>query len=134
MTRINVGVDPREIPKKALNAEHREIVRIPNMVREGRHKNISKAPKEFTLCTGHVLFFATRIGYLKRRYQAIYDACIAKNINVQSFLTAFEGIPEQYMNDYTPTLSDREKIITRMNENDYDIEPIEFGQERDVTL
>lgn len=75
MTRINVGVDPREIPKKALNAEHREIVRIPNDLRKGKYKNLSKAPKEFTLGEGHVLFFATRIGYLKRRYQAIYDAC-----------------------------------------------------------
>lgn len=133
MTRINVGVDPREIPKKALNAEHREIVRIPNMVREGKFKNLSKAPKEFCLGEGHVLFFATRIGYLKRRYQAIYDACIEKNINVQSFITAFEDIPEKYMNDYTPTESDREKIIIRMNENGYDIERVPFG-ERDVSL
>lgn len=133
MTRINVGVDPREIPKKALNAEHREIVRIPNDLRKGKYKNLSKAPKEFTLGEGHVLFFATRIGYLKRRYQAIYDACIEKNINVQSFITAFEDIPEKYMNDYTPTEADREIIIARMQENGYDIESVPFG-ERDKTL
>jgi hypothetical protein len=133
MTRVNVGVDPREISKKALNAEHREIVRIPNMLRAGKFKNISKAPAEFTLGEGHVLFLASRIGYLKRRYQAIYDACIEKNINVQSFITAFEDIPEEYMNDYTPTESDREKIITRMNENGYDIESVPFG-ERDKSL
>jgi len=44
-----------------------------------------------------------------------------------------EDIPEEYMNDYTPTESDREKIITRMNENGYDIEPVPFG-ERDKSL
>lgn len=133
MTRINVGVDPREIPKSALLAEHREIVRIPNGVRTNHFKNIHKAPKEFTLGTGHVLFFANKIEYLKRRYIAIYEACIEKNINVQSFITAFEGIPEKYRNDYTPTQSDREKIIQRMNDNGYDIEPIPYG-ERDISL
>lgn len=133
MTRINVGVDPREIPKQALNAEHRELVRIPNMLKSNKFKNIDKAPKTFTLGNGHVLFFVDKIGYLKRRYIAIYEACVEKDINVQSFITAFDGVEEKYMNDYIPSNEDRLKIISRMNENGYNIEPILFG-ERDVTL
>ena len=133
MTRINVGIDPREIPKKALNAEHREIVRIPNMVRDGKFKNLFKAPKEFCLGEGHVLFFANKLGYLKRRYQAIYDACIEKNINVQSFITAFDGIDEKFFGEYAPTEKDRSLIIDRMKENGYGLEELTYG-ERDKTL
>ena len=73
MTRINAGIPPAQLTGKHLIAEHREIKRIPNAIAKGRY-NLKTAPKEFTLGTGHVSFFYTRLGYLKQRYIDLYNA------------------------------------------------------------
>ena len=103
MTRINVGIDPRELQRAALLAEHREMVRIPNKVASGKYVNLNNIPKQFTLSEGHELFFTNKLGYLKRRYIAVYDACIENDYNVESYITSFDGIPDKYMNEYEPT-------------------------------
>ncbi len=36
MTRINVGINPEELPDKLLLAEHREITRITNTIKSGK--------------------------------------------------------------------------------------------------
>jgi hypothetical protein len=36
MTRVNAGVEPITLTREHLIAEHREIKRIPNAVRQGR--------------------------------------------------------------------------------------------------
>jgi hypothetical protein len=61
MTRINLGICPRRLPRVALLAEHREITRIPNAVRSGR-ASIRNIPSRFTLGTGHVRFFLQQTG------------------------------------------------------------------------
>ena len=43
MTRINVGVDPSELNVKMLIAEHREIKRIPNLIKIGKYNFIGTA-------------------------------------------------------------------------------------------
>lgn len=50
MTRINVGVKPKELCRQHLLAEAREIKRIPNVVAKGKF-NLKNQPKEFTLGT-----------------------------------------------------------------------------------
>lgn len=62
MTRINVGVDPSELNTKMLIAEHREIKRIPNVIKSGRY-SLTNQPKKFTLGTGHVKFFYYAWGF-----------------------------------------------------------------------
>lgn len=114
MTRINVGIDPGELPVKLLLAEHRELKRIPNMVRAGR-VNMKGIPKEFTLGTGHVKFFYDKLGYLKDRYHQIYDMCGFRFCAVHYYGDAFTGIPENLMNDYIPTQRDRELLIERIH-------------------
>lgn len=88
MTRINVGVDPSELNTKMLIAEHREIKRIPNVIKSGRF-NLTGQPKAFTLGTGHVKFFYTKIGFLKARYKTIYNECVKRGFNVTNFIDAF---------------------------------------------
>lgn len=113
MTRINAGVDPSELNTKMLIAEHREIKRIPNVIKSGRFK-LDGQPKEFTLGTGHVKFFYTRIGFLKARYKTIYDECIRRGYDVTDFSDSFEGLPKQYMGNYVPSENDRKLILARI--------------------
>lgn len=115
MTRINVGIPPKQLTDKHLMAEHRELKRIPNVVSRGRY-NLKTAPKEFTLGKGHVSFFYTRLGYLKKRYIELYNECKARGFNVQSYLSSWEGVPTHLMGDYTPTARDVAIITERIND------------------
>lgn len=115
MTRINVGVDPSELNTKMLIAEHREIKRIPNVVKSGRF-NMENQPKEFTLGTGHVKFFYDKIGFLKERYVRIHEECIKRGFDVTNFINSFEDIPSNLMGSYNPTQKDRELILNRISE------------------
>jgi hypothetical protein len=65
MTRINVGIDPKTLNRQMLIAEHREIKRIPNVIKSGRF-SMTNQPSEFTLGTGHVKFFYDKILFLKK--------------------------------------------------------------------
>ena len=114
MTRINVGVDPSELNTKMLIAEHREIKRIPNVIKSGRY-NLTNQPKEFTLGTGHVKFFYNKIGFLKERYESIYKECICRGFVVTNFIDSFEGVPSHLMGSYSPTSMDRELILKRIS-------------------
>lgn len=117
MTRINVGIPPLQLTNKHLIAEHRELKRIPNVVRRGRCR-LDKIPKEFSLGKGHVSFFYDKLGYLKNRYLELYHECRRRGFNVQSYLDSWEGIPDKLMNDYTPTEKDiniiKERIADRI--------------------
>ena len=81
MTRINVGIKPKNLTQRHLIAEHREIKRIPNAVKSGRF-NMDNQPSIFTLGTGHVKFFYDKLLYLKKRYEEIYQECIERGYNV----------------------------------------------------
>lgn len=113
MTRINVGVHPSELNTKMLIAEHREIKRIPNVIKSGRF-NLNGQPKQFTLGTGHVKFFYTRIAFLRARYKTIFDECIRRGFNVTDYSNSFEEIPIAFMGDYIPSESDRKLILDRI--------------------
>lgn len=115
MTRVNVGVKPSELCRQHLIAEHREIKRIPNVIKSGRF-SMKGQPDTFKLGEGHVKFFYNKLGYIKNRYISLYKECIKRNYNVTNFIDAFDGIPDEYMGDYTPTERDRQIILDRINE------------------
>jgi len=114
VTRINVGIDPGELPVKLLLAEHRELKRIPNMVSAGR-VNMKGIPKEFTLGTGHVKFFYDKLGYLKNRYHDIYNECLDRGCNVQYYGDAFADISSDLMSEYRHSDEDRQLLIERIH-------------------
>ena len=118
MTRINVAIDPAELTDKHLLAEHREIKRSPNMVKSGRAK-IKDLPNKFTLGKGHVKFFYDKLGYLKVRYERIYEECKRRGFNIEYYGNAWENIPEELMNNYIPTKEDETIIRERINERLY---------------
>lgn len=115
MTRINCGIPPAELGRKHLIAEHREMKRIPNAVAKGKW-NLKGQPLKFKLGTGHVKFFYTRLGYLKKRYEEVYAECIKRGYSVQYYGGCWNNIPPNLMGDYTPTEEDKEIIRERIKE------------------
>jgi deoxyribonuclease (pyrimidine dimer) len=115
MTRINVGYPVSNLTNKHLIAEHREIKRIPNVVSKGRYR-LDTAPKEFKLGIGHVSFFYTRLGYLKKRYIELYNECKRRGFNVQNYEDCWDGIPPELMGDYTPTEQAIQLITERIKD------------------
>lgn len=115
MTRINCGIPPSELTNKHLLAEHREIKRIPNAIKSGRF-SLKNQPKEFVLGTGHVKFFYDKLKYLKIRYDQIYLECVKRKFNIKNYSSAWEGISDEYMKDYSPTEKDVEIIRKRIKE------------------
>jgi deoxyribonuclease (pyrimidine dimer) len=122
VTRINVGVQPEELPSKLLLAEHREITRVPNAVRTGRAK-LQGIPTAFTLGTGHVKFFYRRLGFLKQRYEALYAECCNRGFGVTNKANAFTGLPATAMGDYSPTHRDRQLIVDRIESKGFKLQP-----------
>lgn len=115
MTRINCGIPPLELTGPHLIAEHREIKRIPNAIKKGKY-NMNGIPETFRLGTGHVKFFYNKLLYLKNRYIEIYNECLNRGYNVTNYLDAWDDLPEDLMNDYTPTDYDRKIIRARIKE------------------
>lgn len=115
MTRINCGIPVGELNDKHLLAEHREIKRIPNCVSSGRF-NLKGQPLEFTLGKGHVKFFYDKCLYLKNRYQELYAECLRRGFNVTYYGRAWDNVPTQFLNDYSPTDQDRVIVRARIRE------------------
>ena len=113
MTRINIGIPPKQLTDKHVMAAHRELKRIPNVVSKGRY-NLKTAPPQFTLGKGHVSFFYDKLGYLKKRYVELYNECRARGFNVQCYISSWDGVPSQLMNDYTPTQRDIDIVSERI--------------------
>ena len=74
MTRVNVGIKPSELIGKMLIAEHREIKRIPNIIKSGKY-SMKGQPQLFTLGKGHVKFFYDKLEFLRKRYELLYTEC-----------------------------------------------------------
>lgn len=122
MTRINVGIHPRELPDKLLLAEHREITRIPNAVTNGKAK-IQNIPQRFTLGTGHVKFFYCRLGYLSQRYSSLFNECQRRGFQVTDKSTAFSltDATRDLFGEYTETQEDRRILLERIHSKGFSL-------------
>ena len=86
MTRINL-VPVCELANQHAFAEWREIRHIPKSLARSLNtqsieKILKKIPKEFTLNTGHVLFFYDKGAYLRKRYEQLTEELIARGYNI----------------------------------------------------
>lgn len=115
MTRINVGILPQELSNRHLLAEHREIKRIPNLIRKGRYR-LESVPPTFRLGQGHVAFFYDKLKFLHKRYQELHMECLKRGFNVQDYNQAWENLPKPLLGDYLPSLEDRKIILERLEE------------------
>lgn len=116
MTRINV-VPPDELCDQHLLAEHRELTRIPNAVARGRF-SLKGQPTDYKLGEGHVRFFFDKLLFLKKRYQALHEECLARGFRVQNYWNQNLPDADELWKDYQPTeqalIINRERIAQRM--------------------
>lgn len=115
VTRINPGIDPTNLTREHLLAEHREIKRIPNAISSGK-AIISGIPDSFRLGKGHVKFFYNKMAYLKRRYVSIRDECYRRGYKVTNYESAWDGVPHELMRDWEPSDIDIQIISARITE------------------
>ena len=122
MTRINV-VPVEELCNQMLFAEHRELTRIPNMLNSGKlQTQYRDAPLEYTLGSGHVKYFVDKLGYLKKRYDALHQELLQRGYNVTYIWP--DSLPKYaILGDYSPTEKaltiNRERIKERLPKNAY---------------
>jgi len=120
MTRINL-VHPSELCNKHLVAEKHEITRIPTLARRCQwelHKK--KIPSEYTLGTGHCLFFYDKLKFIADRYESLCDEMRVRGYNVTQISRndLLSGIDGSLHFDYKPTENainvNRQRIFERM--------------------
>lgn len=118
MTRINV-VQPSELTGKHLVAEVHEVTRIFGLARKAQYEiHKKKIPNEYTLGTGHCLFFLDKLKYITERYNSLCTEMTARgyvcNRVEQSELE--QGIDRSLFWDYTPT--DAALVLNRARINE----------------
>ena len=127
MTRINT-VQPQELTNKHLVAEIYEITRIYNLVRKAQdrginqynYKHMLKQPSEYTLGTGHVKFFFSRLDYITKRYYALNAEAKQRGYNVNPIneQDLVKGIDKWWFGSYLPTEDsikiNRQRIAERL--------------------
>jgi hypothetical protein len=124
MTRINSGIEVKELTDEHLLAEHREIKRLPFALGVAiKSGSIQKIPTKFTLGFGHVRFFLDKLDYIHHRYLELNQECERRGFTVTWFGENFNlPVPLlKYYGKYTPGEEDRklvrERIKTRIMES-----------------
>lgn len=107
MTRINV-IPVEELHRLHLQAELKEITRVFGYARKAQFdiiKGKRNIPKEYTLGTGHVLFFYPRLKFIADRYESLVAEMKRRGYNVNPIAREklLKGIDIRLHNDYTPT-------------------------------
>lgn len=122
MTRINC-VPPSELHKKHLVAEYHEITRVFGLCRSALAKGVDpatlEAPEAYTLGTGHVRFFYTRLGYCKERMSDLAVEMIRRGMKPQLALLSgvATGLPKHLFRKWKPTEADKALNRARLQES-----------------
>lgn len=122
MTRINL-VDPTELHQKHLVAEYKEIVRVFALSRKAQFdvmRGKRDLPTEYTLGTGHVLFFYNKLGFILSRYKQLTQEMLRRGYSpnpIGESELVFK-IDKKMFGDYIPTEKaigvNRQRIQERM--------------------
>lgn len=118
MTRINL-VDPSELSRSHLVSEYREIVRVFALARKQQYNmHRVKQPSEYTLGTGHVLFFYDKLGFISERYDALCNEMINRGYNCNRVPKEelHKGIEKFMFFGYKPTVKAVEISKQRLTE------------------
>jgi len=122
VTRINC-IPVEELTDKHLGAEYRELPRVFALVRDAAAKG--KRPWDFpilhyTLGTGHVQFFYTRLSYLIDRYAELVAECRKRGRVVNFPDLPTHGLPDEWFGSWTPDETaqavNRARIAQRLND------------------
>ena len=116
MTRINIGINPKELCDQMLLAEYRELPRMRQFAldRKSKYDGYGPRPTQFTLGSGHMSYFLPFGGWLKDRWHSIVIEMLKRG-----FRADFEW-QDYPFNDGMPDESARpllqERIILRLSQ------------------
>ncbi len=116
MTRINVGVKPKELYDQHLITEIKEINQLVGQyLKSLNSKNgITNIPDTFTLNTGHVRFFYNKFKYLHNRFNLLSKEAINRGYDIKAVFP-IDKILQQHYNDYIERVQDRCIIMQRIH-------------------
>ena len=122
MTRINV-IPVTELTRQHLIAEWRELPRIYALVHKAHTSGkpwTNRQPKEYTLGTGHVLFFYDKLAWITERHKQLVSEMINRGYK-PSFTDPVENewiakIPSYYWKQWQPTQDAITINMQRINE------------------
>lgn len=125
MTRINT-VPVKSLHKMHLLGEYKEITRVFTLTRKAQERGKNKwnygIPKEYTLGTGHVKFFSSKLQYCLERYHQLVDEMRERGFkpNPISDEDLLSGIDKHWMGSYIPNDIDmkinQDRIDQRLKE------------------
>lgn len=122
MTRINGTVPAKKLCDSHLIAEYREILRVFKLA-----KRTDKVPTEFTLGTGHVVFFYDKLEYAHKRFE-----CLRQEILDRGFTPKMEfddkvlASKMQLYNDWPGTEEADVLIKQRLMDRAYSMKSIRY--------
>jgi deoxyribonuclease (pyrimidine dimer) len=109
MTRINV-VPVESLCRQHLIAEWRELPRVFALACKASISPkpwTDKQPAEYTLGTGHVIFFYDKLAFLADRHQQLTQEMLRRGYKPSVLGSLYREwklkIPQTYWKDYTPT-------------------------------
>jgi hypothetical protein len=122
--RCNAGVPPELLMDQHLIAEYRELFFPFGQLKDlGFKASPISIPEKLKLGTGHIVFWRNKQLYLKRRHEAIVEEMLDRGFNVYYDFWDIDTIPEEYLNDWEPSVEEsliiRERIWERICEKPY---------------
>lgn len=112
--RCNVGIHPRLLTDQFLIAEYREIPMLIGSLKYWNWKIKSEIPSIFNLGVGHMNFLKNKLIYCKRRHEEVKNEMRNRNFFCDTLSMDFNGIPEEFCNDWQPNLDDSKKLRFRL--------------------
>lgn len=124
MTRINC-VPVEELSRQHLIAEYRELPRVFALAKKAAERGAFSQPAQYTMGTGHVTFFYTRLGYLARRHAQLVAEMLRRGYKpayTGSLREAHPDMPTELWGEWNPTqealATNRERILQRNQQSE----------------
>jgi hypothetical protein len=114
--RCNVGIHPQLLVDQHLIAEFVEVYMLVGSLRSNDWKIKSKIPVKFTLGIGHMNFLKNKLLYLERRHVELKKEMKIRNFKYDKIIVDHELYPEEFCNDWKPTIEDSMIIRKRLSE------------------
>ena len=112
--RCNVGINPIFLADQHLIAEYRELPMVIGSLKHWNWEIKSPIPDTFNLGIGHMNFLKNKLKYLQRRHEIVLLECIRRGFHCGALRIDLHGIPDQFCNDWNPTMEDSKKIRERI--------------------
>ena len=113
--RCNIGVNPIYLVDQHLLAEMMEIPMVIGSLKYWKFEIKSKIPDSFSLGSGHMNFLKNKLVYLKRRHDEVYKEILRRGFKNDKSRIDLSQIPEQFCQDWQPTLEDSLKLRARLH-------------------